>query len=393
MEQKIQISDFVDFFVNERGLKREDAKIFLKAFFDVVDENLARDKYVKIRGLGTFKLVVVDARESVNVNTGERIEIGQHAKVSFTPDTSLKNLINRPFADFETVILDDGVDLSGVDDSFVEIEESNDSVEPSVNESQEEAPAENVIVFDLSSSDEKETAEAPAPETVAAEEQSDKKAEQADEEKEPSLPEDFSSLQNEKPSLQNEKSFDENEERSGFLARNSKTIVSAIVVIAIILVSYYAGSNNFFGCSEKTENLQAQRIDQVRANDSIARLEAEKARKADSIAAVYARQKEAERAEIEANEKAKQKALEEKAAKEEKKAKEEKNIKEDKPKKKLPKGVLAYHTLKRGESLRSIAKQYYGDKKYYTAIVRYNGVKDPDHVEVGMKLTIPDIKK
>ena len=108
------------------------------------------------------------------------------------------------------MILDDGVDLSGVDDSFVEIEESNDYVEPSVNESQEEAPAENVIVLDLSSSDEKETAEASVPETVAAEEQSDEKAEQADEEKEPSLPEDFSSLQNEKPSLQNEKSFDEN---------------------------------------------------------------------------------------------------------------------------------------------------------------------------------------
>ena len=72
---------------------------------------MEKDKYVKIRGLGTFKLIDVGSRESVNVNTGERFEIQGHTKVSFTPEPALKDIINRPFSHFETVVLNDATVL------------------------------------------------------------------------------------------------------------------------------------------------------------------------------------------------------------------------------------------------------------------------------------------
>ena len=95
--------------------------------FDLIEETLATEKYVKVKGLGPFKLTEVDSRESVNVNTGERIEIQGHTKVSFTPDTSMKDLINKPFAHFETVILNDGVELA--DTPTEEVAEGPEMVE------------------------------------------------------------------------------------------------------------------------------------------------------------------------------------------------------------------------------------------------------------------------
>lgn len=92
----------------------------------MIEEALATEKYVKVKGFGTFKLTEVDSRESVNVNTGERIEIQGHTKVSFTPDTTMKDLINKPFAHFETVILNDGVEF---EDTPVEVPETLDTPE------------------------------------------------------------------------------------------------------------------------------------------------------------------------------------------------------------------------------------------------------------------------
>ncbi len=95
----------------KQGINKKEAELFVRGMFDVIEEALATDKYVKVKGLGTFKLTEVDSRESVNVNTGERFEIQGHTKISFTPDSSMKELINRPFSHFETVILNDGVEL------------------------------------------------------------------------------------------------------------------------------------------------------------------------------------------------------------------------------------------------------------------------------------------
>ncbi|MFR4079789.1 MAG: HU family DNA-binding protein [Prevotella sp.] len=95
-------------------LKSSDATAFVAAFFDQIREGLAQDKQVKVRGLGTFKLQPVKARESVNVNTGERLVINGHDKMAFTPDNAMKELVNRPFADFETVMIKDGVNIDAI---------------------------------------------------------------------------------------------------------------------------------------------------------------------------------------------------------------------------------------------------------------------------------------
>lgn len=95
-------------------LKNSDATAFVAAFFDQIREGLAQDKQVKVRGLGTFKLQPVKARESVNVNTGERLVINGHDKMAFTPDNAMKELVNRPFADFETVMIKDGVNIDAI---------------------------------------------------------------------------------------------------------------------------------------------------------------------------------------------------------------------------------------------------------------------------------------
>ena len=111
MNEKITLQDIINLLCAKHDMTKKDAELFVKTMFDLIEEALANEKYVKIKGFGTFKLTEVDARESVNVNTGERFEIQGHSKVTFTPDTTMKDLINKPFAHFETVVLNDGVEL------------------------------------------------------------------------------------------------------------------------------------------------------------------------------------------------------------------------------------------------------------------------------------------
>lgn len=107
MSERIGVQDLIDALAEKHGITKKDAEAFVKEFFNLIEEALETDQYVKIKGLGTFKLTKVESRESVNVNTGERIQIEGHTKVSFTPETNVKDLINKPFAHFETVVLND----------------------------------------------------------------------------------------------------------------------------------------------------------------------------------------------------------------------------------------------------------------------------------------------
>ena len=123
INDKLSLQELANALSEKQGIYKKDAELFVKELFDLVEEALANEKYVKIKGLGVFKLIEVDSRESINVNTGERIEIQGHSKVSFTPETSLKELINKPFAHFETVILNEGTVL---EDTQVEVDVINE---------------------------------------------------------------------------------------------------------------------------------------------------------------------------------------------------------------------------------------------------------------------------
>ena len=111
MNEKITLQDLINSFSEKQGVNKKDAEAFVRTMIELIEEALTTEKYVKVKGFGTFKLTEVDSRESVNVNTGERIEIQGHTKVSFTPDATMKELINKPFSHFETVILNEGVEL------------------------------------------------------------------------------------------------------------------------------------------------------------------------------------------------------------------------------------------------------------------------------------------
>ena len=112
---------------SKMGLEVAEAEAFITAMFKVVNEGLKEDKLVKIKGLGTFKLTKVSARESVDVNTGERIIIEGREKISFTPDNYMRDLVNSPFSQFETVVLRDGVDFSAIDEKYALNELEDDS--------------------------------------------------------------------------------------------------------------------------------------------------------------------------------------------------------------------------------------------------------------------------
>lgn len=105
---------------DKHGLNKTDAEKFVSAFFDVINEGLASEKLVKIKGLGTFKIIGVAARKSVDVNTGAPIVIEGRDKISFTPDATLRDEINKPFSQFDTVVLNEGVDFTHIDKEFEE---------------------------------------------------------------------------------------------------------------------------------------------------------------------------------------------------------------------------------------------------------------------------------
>lgn len=96
---------------SKHGLSKTDAENFVTTLFDLINDGLDKERIVKIKGLGTFKIIDVRERESVNVNTGERVTIGGHGKLTFTPDPVMRDFVNKPFAQFETVILNEGVEL------------------------------------------------------------------------------------------------------------------------------------------------------------------------------------------------------------------------------------------------------------------------------------------
>lgn len=154
-----KISELSSVLVAKYGLSQKEADAFVVQMFDVINSGLqSSDKQVKVKGLGTFKIQSVNARESIDVNTGERIVIEGRNKISFTPETSLKNRVNLPFSQFETVIINDGVDFS-------DIENNDDSDNAEVNDgvdNDEGSIADESSVLPEESRTKDEDAEAPS---------------------------------------------------------------------------------------------------------------------------------------------------------------------------------------------------------------------------------------
>lgn len=157
---KFSLNTLGKLLADKSGLSQVEAELFIRKMFDVCNQGLEADKQVKIKWLGTFKVQATKDRESINVNTGERFTIEGRDKLTFTPDNILKEIVNKPFAQFETVVVNDGVDFDEIDEKFGE-------------EQTEDAPAQVIDFLD----EEKTATSNPEVDVIGSEKEKEKEAE------------------------------------------------------------------------------------------------------------------------------------------------------------------------------------------------------------------------
>lgn len=229
---KINVSEMAALLVDNYGLTKQEAQRFITQMVEVVREGVKRDKQVKIKGLGTFKVIEVEARESVNVNTGERVTIDSHSKLTFTPDAALKELVNKPFSQFETVVLNEGVTF----DDMV----SNTEEPPVV----EEVPVvqETPVVKETLFAEETSTEEAPEEEVDSAVEEAPV-AEEAPVVEETSEEEDTPAVEEENTDAEEDDEDEDTEEKSSW--RKWLLWVPIIILGGALCfgIGYYFGHN------------------------------------------------------------------------------------------------------------------------------------------------------
>lgn len=392
MNEKLNIQDLIEMLAERHGMEKQDAEGFVKEFFQLIEESLETDKYVKIRGLGTFKLIDVDSRESVNISTGERFQIQGHTKVSFTPEPALKDVINRPFSHFETVVLNEETVL---DDTPMEGSAEEE-------EKEDEAPA--VLVVET-------TTEMPVEEV--AEDRIEIKEETAEVIEEPadnSEEEPTDALVDEPADIVSDEPTEVTEEyvESEIIAEppapspadkaDSSTmkffigIVGFVVLLCVgaVVFMYYPDmfkstpSAPTIGnvVDEKAENPELP----VALTDSIIEQDTDLIAKEDTVAEVIvstpvvtAPQKVTKAQEAKKKENQKPAAT---------------PFNPDSVTYKIV-GTKATYTIKEGETLTRVALHFYGTKTLWPYIVKHNPdvIKNPDHVPYGTVVKIPELVK
>ena len=240
---KFTIQQLADILIRKNRLSENEAQAFVCAIFDVIKEGLEADRQVKIKGFGTFKIIDVDPRESVNVNTGERVLIGGHQKITFTPDSVMKEMVNRPFSQFETVILNDGVDFSDVEkeepapeaENIQKTEKENTMSEKEV---EPEPEAETISEPEVIITSEPEESEIPEPEESANPEQVKEATHEPEKEEIDQEPEEEAT-----PEPEDELSYEEEAEH-----HYTAHIIGAIACLILIAAAAYGGY--MFGVEE-----------------------------------------------------------------------------------------------------------------------------------------------
>lgn len=387
MNEKINLQSLVNFLVIKHGLKKKEAELFVKEFFALIEQGLEQDSYVKIKGLGTFKLIGVENRESINVNTGERFEIQGYTKISFTPDASLRDAINKPFAHFETVLLSDDTILEE------ELIQEELTQEESIQEelAQEESTQNETIQNEIEDTQSEEVIhESNMAERLSVEEIIARELANTDmrvrrkEPEEPHVPKTVKSVTlPEQTASKKEVPKDRGSNKSKRKPSVGYAITMIVIVILLcaggVLYIYYPDMFSFVG--DKME---------YRENKETAPAE-EPVLQGDTVLTVINKGLVPDTAIVPLEEV--KKATSDKGkvtpAPVEKKETLQANLKY-----KIT-GTLAMHVMTLGETIRSISLHYYGTKEYWNYIVQYNNdvIKDPNNVPVGVTLKIPELKE
>lgn len=339
MENKITLSQLARTLAQKMGMPQKKAEAFLKEFFDSIAENVKTDKLVKVKGLGTFKLIDVNDRESVNVHTGERIVIPGHSKLSFTPEASLRDAVNRPFADFQTVVINDETNLEDME--RVPQEEPEAVAEPEVVEQQAEPEV--------------------APEQESAAEQMTPSAEESEEllssEPEKSEPEPVVEVEEEVVAVPEEKKEEpvkqetvkEEQKKS---RGGAKTFVMIVVALLLCVFSYFVGHYSLLEGllpKQKQEPVK-QQVDEA-APDTI---KAEPVQVEPVEDVQYAQVPDG-----------KYKIV----------------------------GTRKTHVMKPGDYITRIALKEYGDKEMAQYIIVHNAFSNPDKVPIGQEIKLPELQE
>jgi nucleoid DNA-binding protein len=321
------------------GMPQKKAEAFLKEFFDSIAENVKTDKLVKVKGLGTFKLIDVNDRESVNVHTGERIVIPGHSKLSFTPEASLRDAVNRPFADFQTVVINDETNLEDME--RVPQEEPEAVVEPEAVEQQEEPEV--------------------APEQESAAEQVTTPAEESEElpsvEPEKSEPEPVVEVEEEVVAVPEEKKEEpvkqetvkeeQKKPRGG-----AKTFVMIVVALLLCVFSYFVGHYSLLEGllpKQKQEPVKQQVVEAA----------------PDTIKAEPVQVEPVEEVQYAQVPDGKYKIV----------------------------GTRKTHVMKPGDYITRIALKEYGDKEMAQYIIVHNAFSNPDKVPIGQEIKLPELQE
>ena len=275
---KLNIYDLCSVLTSKNGLDDKESHRFIKAIFDVIQEGLDEDKIVKVKGLGTFKIIEVDDRESINVNTGERVLIEGHSKLTFTPDSVMKEIVNKPFSQFETVILNEGVDFP---EPVVE--------EPAVEDIIADEPAEDkeIIVepqIDNNVAEQSVEEEPVAEKTVAEEPVAEEPVAEEPVAEEPVAEDSVVEFTDDNDNVQ---SGEENSvEESAFETSNNNSILrwilSGVAVLLLILGAAYGGY--LYGRYELSEEIAYKQMKADLKTAEITTKKAQVAIKKDSVA-------------------------------------------------------------------------------------------------------------
>ena len=411
MNNRITFPELVEQVAQCANTSKRMSELFLKELFATISQSLINGESVKVKGIGSFKLTEVSPRKSVNVNTGEEINIPGHKKLSFAPDKDLAQAVNQPFSHFETVILEDGVtdeQLAQIDAYEAETPQAPDAELPTA----PEAPAaetdtevpppfvpadtlpepEFVAIEEATEPEEAPAAEAEPEETPAAEaeaepEEAPAAEAEADEapavEEEPEMPvaaEEMESMVSDELSedrLEQEKDKRRITRRSLF----EGFIVGVITTLIVTLFSYRLYLMKYPDQADKPT--QEETLAQAPTADSVATPAETTPAKVDS-AQLLAEQKAAEEA---------QKAEEAKKKEEEAKKKAEAEAEKQQA---APKGVNASQdTVRIGTTLFKLSKKHYGSDKFWVYIYEENKAKypNPNSIPVGAVLRIPALSK
>ena len=416
VKNKISLQELAEFMTAaDVTLDKKTCEAFARTLFEVVEEALLSDKFVKVKGFGTFKLVAVSDRESVNINTGERFQIEGHTKVSFIPDNTLKEEINRPFAHFETIDLSDETEQAELDaidaaaaEEALENEEAEETVEEVAEEMPADEPTEEVVEEEVMEEvpeevlkeEPVEETEEPMEEPVATEPQTIVTAEKKEEEpakaEEPAADTTLESKKNPEPEAEEQEeaptalpvSYEYTEQPPRRPFNWWKAIGVFFFVLALMLLSYFAGYYRLLcpciiGLPEWTEPQPAQPAAKVQPAKT-APVKPQPAPAETTAPKISGNTLNPENTEQPEPRKSKP------AKPEPAPRKQQSAPAEVAPAPPADTTVATQpHTVARGETLYSIARKYYGSDKYVNVIIRHNRIKNPNNIEKGTTLQIP----